>query len=208
MALGILGVFAANWVARAIGKRNALIVVLLIGLVAFGSSFWLYTPEMPWLSVLCGGLNGFSATGLWVILPSMTVDVIDYDELSSGKRREGAYTATFSWVMKFGMMFSMLIGGPLLELTGFDAKRGGDQTADAILGIRLLFAGIPVTALVIAFIVIYFYPLSTAAGCRPGWGCAWPGWGVSSRRPSCSIMVRVSSWPGSPTPSGFSRSGR
>lgn len=161
MVLGILGVFAANWVARALGKRNALIVVLLIGLVAFGSSFWLYTPEMPWLSVLCGGLNGFSATGLWVILPSMTVDVIDYDELSSGKRREGAYTATFSWVMKFGMMFSMLIGGPLLELTGFDAKRGGDQTADAIMGIRLLFAGIPVTALVIAFVVIYFYPLDT-----------------------------------------------
>jgi Na+/melibiose symporter-like transporter len=59
------------------------------------------------------------------------------------------------------MMFSMLIGGPLLELTGFDAKQGGNQTADAILGIRLLFAGIPVTALVIAFFVIMLYPLST-----------------------------------------------
>jgi glycoside/pentoside/hexuronide:cation symporter, GPH family len=91
----------------------------------------------------------------------MTADVIDFDELQSGKRREGAYTSTFSWVMKVGMMFSMLIGGPLLQLSGFDAKLGGNQSANAILGIRLLFAGIPVIALIIAFILIQLYPLST-----------------------------------------------
>ena len=33
---------------------------------------------------------------------SMTADVMDYDELESGKRREGAFAACGSWIMKFG----------------------------------------------------------------------------------------------------------
>jgi len=105
-------------------------------------------------------LNGFSATGLWVVLPSMEADVVDYDELGSGQRRESAYTATASWVMKVGMMFSMLIGGPLLEATGFDAKLAV-QSPDAILGIRTLFVVIPVTAILIAILLVKLYPLTT-----------------------------------------------
>jgi GPH family glycoside/pentoside/hexuronide:cation symporter len=162
LVCGLLGIVSANLLSRRIGKRATLICTLGIGLFAFGSSWWLYTPVYPELSILCTGLNGFSATGLWVVLPAMSADVIDYDELHSGKRREGAYSATFSWVMKVGMMFSMLIGGPLLQMTGFDAKLGGAQSAETVLGIRILFAGIPVTALLIALVLIQFYPLSTA----------------------------------------------
>jgi GPH family glycoside/pentoside/hexuronide:cation symporter len=161
LACGLLGIVAANRLARRIGKHKTLICALGIGLVAFGSSWWLYTPSYPILSIVCTGLNGFSATGLWVVLPAMSADVIDFDELSSNRRREGAYTATFSWVMKVGMMFSMLIGGPLLEATGFDAKLGGAQSPEAVLWIRIMFAGIPVAALLLALILIQFYPLGT-----------------------------------------------
>jgi GPH family glycoside/pentoside/hexuronide:cation symporter len=162
MLCGFVGIISANQLSRRIGKHLTLICTLLIGLVAFGSSWWLYTPKLPALSIVCNGLNGFSATGLWVVLPSMCADVIDFDEITSKKRREGAYTATFSWVMKVGMMLSMLIGGPLLEATGFDAKLGGAQTVHAIFWLRVLFAGIPVTALLIALVLIQFYPLGTA----------------------------------------------
>ncbi|MET0410990.1 MAG: MFS transporter [Polyangiaceae bacterium] len=161
MACGFAGIAAANRWSRRVGKHRTLVVTLLIGLVAFGSSWWLYTPAYPELSIVCSGLNGFSATGLWVVLPSMNADVIDYDELTSKQRREGAYSATFSWVMKVGMMLSMLIGGPLLQLTGFDAKLGGAQSPETILWIRLLFAGIPVTALLAALVLIQLYPLGT-----------------------------------------------
>jgi Na+/melibiose symporter-like transporter len=161
MACGFLGIWGANRLSRTLGKHRTLITTLTIGLIAFGSSWWLYTPENPWLSVVCTGLNGFSATGLWVVLPSMNADVMDYDELTSKQRREGAYSATFSWVLKVGMMGSMLIGGPLLEITGFDAKLGGNQTPEAIFWIRALFAGIPVTALLAALVLIQFYPLGT-----------------------------------------------
>jgi len=162
LGCGFIGIISANLLSRRIGKHATLICALVMGLIAFASSWWLYTPDFPELSLVCNGLNGFSATGLWVVLPAMTADVIDYDELQSKKRREGAYSATFSWVMKVGMMFSMLIGGPLLQMTGFDAKLGGAQSEETIFWIRVLFAGIPVAALVIALVLIQFYSLSTA----------------------------------------------
>lgn len=158
---GIAGVPVAAGLAKKLGKRKALTFTLAAGLVAFGSSWFLYTPENPWLSVLCTGLNGFSATGLWVVLPSMCVDVVDFDEVQSKKRREGAYSSTFSWVLKVGMSVSMLIVGPLLDdVTGFDAKLGGNQSPETITWIRALFAGIPVVALVIAFFLVQLYPLT------------------------------------------------
>jgi GPH family glycoside/pentoside/hexuronide:cation symporter len=161
MVAGFAGILAAKKVAAIIGKKRTLFLTLVTGLFAFVSSWWFYTPAFPYLSLIATGLNGFSATGLWVVLPSMQADVIDYDELQSGQRRESAYTAAFSWVMKVGMMLSMLIGGPLLEATGFDASRGGNQTPDAIFGIRGLFVAIPVVALLIALVLVKLYPLTT-----------------------------------------------
>jgi len=158
---GVAGIPVATFLSRRLGKKRALSYTLAAGLVAFGSAWWLYTPSNPWLSVLCTGLNGFSATGLWVILPSMCVDVVDYDELSSGKRREGAYNSTFSWVLKVGMSLSMLVVGPLLDnVTGFDVKLGGAQSPETFLWIRALFTGIPVAALLIAFLLIQLFPLT------------------------------------------------
>jgi glycoside/pentoside/hexuronide:cation symporter, GPH family len=158
---GIAGVPVAAALAKRLGKPKALMYTLGAGLVAFGSSWWLYNPEYPVLSVVQTGLNGFSATGLWVVLPSMCIDVVDYDELQSGQRREGAYSSVFSWVLKVGMSVSMLVVGPLLDVvSGFDAKLGGDQTPETIFAIRALFTGIPVAALLAALVLVKLYPLS------------------------------------------------
>jgi GPH family glycoside/pentoside/hexuronide:cation symporter len=159
---GVAGVPVAAALSRRVGKPKALSYALVAGLIAFGSSWWLYTPEAPGLIVVCNGLNGFSATGLWVVLPSMCVDVVDYDEIDSGKRREGAYSSTFSWMLKVGMSLSMFLIGPLLEVTAFDAKLGGAQAPSTIRWMRLMFAVIPVVALILALMVVHFFPLSQA----------------------------------------------
>jgi GPH family glycoside/pentoside/hexuronide:cation symporter len=158
---GVAGVPVAAGLAKRYGKPRALSCTLLCGVVAFGSSWWLYDPAHPWGSVVQAGLNGFSATGLWVVLPSMCIDVVDYDELQSKQRREGAYSSVFSWVLKFGMSTSMLILGPLLDqLSGFDAKLGGNQTPEALFTMRALFTGIPVAALVVALLMVQLFPLT------------------------------------------------
>ena len=159
--MGIAGVPVAAGLSRVFGKKGALTYTLFAGLFAFGSTWWLFTPEHPWLSVLSAGFNGFSATGLWVVLPSMCADVVDYDEIRSGKRLEGAFASSFAWVLKVGMSFAMFIVGPLLDhVTGFDPHLQGQQTPETIWWIRLLFAGIPVVALIIALALAQLFPLT------------------------------------------------
>ena len=160
--LGIAGVPVAVSFSRVFGKKWALTYTLMTGLLAFGSTWWMFTPTYPWLSVLCAGFNGFSATGLWVVLPSMCADVVDYDEIRSGKRLEGAFASSFAWVLKVGMSAAMFIVGPLLDyVTGFD-PRLANQSPETIWWIRALFTAIPVVALVAALGLAQLFPLTEA----------------------------------------------
>jgi glycoside/pentoside/hexuronide:cation symporter, GPH family len=161
--LGAAGIPFAVWLARRIGKCRALQWALCGGSVALASSFVLYTPTAPILSAICHGLFGIAASGFfWVLLPSMLADVIDFDELEGGKRREGAYTSILSYVLKFGTTFTLLVTGPLIELTGFDARKMV-QAPTTILGLRLLFAVVPATAALLAALALRRYPLTREA---------------------------------------------
>ncbi|HEX2101712.1 MAG TPA: MFS transporter, partial [Candidatus Synoicihabitans sp.] len=96
----------------------------------------------------------------WMIDGSIGGDVIDYDELESGKRREGAFQASRSWILKFGFAIAAWGQGYLLEATGFDASLGGNQSEQAIMMIRLGLAGVPVIGLLIALFFLARFPLT------------------------------------------------
>jgi glycoside/pentoside/hexuronide:cation symporter, GPH family len=159
-AFGVLGVGAASWIARYHGKRRALLFTLATGILAFGSSWWMYRPGGGWLIVLNTSLTGFCSTGLWVVLPSMCVDVVDDDEIRSGQRREGAFTSWNSWITKTGAALSLGLANFLLTAVGYKQSLGGDQTPQTIWWIRFLFAAIPMAALLVALVLLAFYPLT------------------------------------------------
>ena len=159
---GAGGVFVTSWVSRTLGKRKALLFTLGSGILAFGSSWWMYSPGNAWGVVLNTAFTGFAATGFWVVLPSMCADVVDDDELRTRKRREGAFSSMFSWTSKVGMSVAVGASFILLDLIGFDAALEGNQTPQAIWWIRFLFAGIPVLAMTVALLLLTLYPLSQA----------------------------------------------
>ena len=158
--LGAASIPVAAWLAAKIGKRQALQGALYAGTVALAASYFLYTPSAPMLSVVCHGLFGIAASGFfWVLLPSMLADVVDFDELEGGTRREGAFASTLSYVLKFGTTATLLLTGPLVELTGFDPHKLAQDTAT--LGhLRALFAIIPAMAALLAAIALGRYPLT------------------------------------------------
>jgi glycoside/pentoside/hexuronide:cation symporter, GPH family len=150
----------AVWLARKIGKGRALQWSLFGGSVALGSSFVLYTPAAPIFSVVCHGLFGIVTSGFfWVLLPSMLADVIDFDELEGGQRREGAYASILSYVLKLGTTVTMLVTGPIIELTGFDAHKAL-QSPTTIVGLRIVFAVVPAFAALLAGLALRRYPLT------------------------------------------------
>ena len=160
--LGAASAPLATWAARHLGKRRTLQYALIFSALVLASSYWLYTPKMPLLFVLCHGLFGIASSGFfWVLLPSMLADVVDDDELATGHRREGAFSAAISYTLKFGTTISMLLTGPLVEWMGFDPSRSlqGTATLDRI---RWLFALVPASAALLAAIALIRYPLSRA----------------------------------------------
>jgi GPH family glycoside/pentoside/hexuronide:cation symporter len=160
--LGAACIPFAGWLSRRIGKRRALQWALYGGSVSLASSFVLYTPTAPILSVLCHGLFGIAGSGFfWVLLPSMLADVVDFDELEGGRRREGAFASILSYMLKFGTTMTLLITGLLIELTGFDAHKLLQGPA-TILGLRVLFAVVPATAALLAAVALRRYPLTRA----------------------------------------------
>jgi GPH family glycoside/pentoside/hexuronide:cation symporter len=99
---GLVGAPVLNRVAYFAGKRNALIITAFIGIFSYASSWYLYNPNIQWLQPIASGLMGLTASGLWMLYGSICADVIDYDELHTGKRREGSFTSCgrifSSWV--------------------------------------------------------------------------------------------------------------
>jgi GPH family glycoside/pentoside/hexuronide:cation symporter len=128
-------------------------------LFSAGTTWWTFTPECPWLMLINTAFIGVGYAGLWLILPSMQADVVDYDELKTGERREGSFASIFSWILKLSFCVGFLISGPLLELTGFDAALGDDQGEAVYRNMRIGYIMIPVASLLLALFVLRFFPV-------------------------------------------------
>ena len=162
MILGLVGVPTFAFIARRLGKRHAMMCVYLSAIVSFVATWWLYTPSIVWLQVVATGLIAFIGAGFWTLWGSMTADVVDYDELQGGNRREGAFASSNSWIMKFGMAIGAGTSFFILDWIGFDAKLGGAQTGHTIFMVRFLLAAIPIVGLFLAIAALLRFPLTQA----------------------------------------------
>lgn len=158
--LGIAAIWPVTWLANRLGKRTALTAIFSLVLVGGGAKWFIFTPGNQWKILLDPLLCGWVWTALNVLTPSMLADVCDDDELRHGMRREGLLGALFSWIQKNGYALAFFGSGLALTLTGFDATRGGAQTPDALLGMRLILALSTVIWAALALALLAFYPLS------------------------------------------------
>jgi GPH family glycoside/pentoside/hexuronide:cation symporter len=160
MIFGALGVPVFAILARHLGKRQALVLVFITAICGFIASWWLYTPAIQWLQILSSGITAFIGSGFWTIWSSMVADVVDYDELQNGRRREGSFAACNSWINKVAMAIGAGMSFGLLGWIGFDSKLTGPQSEHTLFMIRFLFAVIPIAGLLCALIALFRFPLT------------------------------------------------
>ncbi len=153
MTGGLIGAPILNRIASIVAKRSATIIACFIGMVAYGTSWFFYTPVIPWLQTISSGMMGLAASGLWMLHGSIGADIIDFDELNTGKRREGSFTACMSYILKLGNSLGYFVSGIILNWIGFDAAVKV-QTHGTITGIRLSLALIPIFGLSLAAIFV------------------------------------------------------
>jgi GPH family glycoside/pentoside/hexuronide:cation symporter len=153
MVGGFLGAPFLSRVAARIGKRNAVIVAAGIGMAGYGGSWYLYNPLLPWLQTIASGIMGLAAAGLWMLHGSIGADIMDYDELETGTRREGSFTACGSYLLKLGNSAGYFVSGLILAWAGFDSSVAV-QSPTTIFWIRSMLAVIPVLGLGLAIVII------------------------------------------------------
>lgn len=130
------------WVAlgRHYDKKSLLTVAMLIVGLAFFALGFIRAGDVVAV-VMVASTAGIAIAGLDVLFPSLQADVIDYDELQSGERKEGVYMALWAFASKTSRGVAGLISGALLGAVGFQA--GVEQTETTQVGIRALMSGIP-----------------------------------------------------------------
>jgi GPH family glycoside/pentoside/hexuronide:cation symporter len=121
LATALVGWLVAKQLTTLIGKRMAFILGAFAGLVQNAMLPFIVAPghlqRWFWLNVAflpIGVILGAATAG---IMP----DICDLDELATGARREGMFTAVQAFVSKMEISVMTLLTGVFLAWTGFDA---------------------------------------------------------------------------------------
>jgi len=152
-------VFLPGWIfiARRTGKKAAWLASMAVNTGAFVGVFFLGPGDAGIYGALVflSGI-GFGAT---LAIPSaIQADVIDYDELLTGERREGQYIGLWSIAKKFAAAVGVGAGLSLLGLAGYTPNV--EQSEQVRLTLRTLYALVPSICNMIAFFIALAYPIS------------------------------------------------
>jgi glycoside/pentoside/hexuronide:cation symporter, GPH family len=155
------------FVWQAVSKRLDKKIVYCLGmgfwLIAQIGLYWV-KPGQIFLFYTLAILVGFGVSVAYLIPWSMIPDVIELDELQTGKRREGIFYAFMVLLQKFGLALGLFLVGIALETSGFRERIPGEaipsQPESALFAIRIAVSPLPAFFLICGIIVAYFYPLT------------------------------------------------
>ncbi|WP_340156677.1 MFS transporter [uncultured Winogradskyella sp.] len=145
--------------SKVLGKKKAFMVSQGISVIGYIMLWFLFIPGKPYMFLFALPFFSFGIGGLFTLMMSMTADVIDLDELKTGKRREGVFGAIYWWMVKFGFGIAGGLSGAILSIIGFDSAIDV-QTEGAITGLRLFFTGFPILGTLAAMYIMRNYDLT------------------------------------------------
>jgi len=156
----VLMLWPISVLSKRLGKRVICMVAPLFLILGSLANFFCYVPDMPELVLIPRFLVAIGIAGLFVLVLSMITDVVDYDEMQKGTRREGMFGAIFSWVLKFALAIALFINGFIVDGLGVNKDLGVNQPEGSMEAIVNLLSIVPIIGAVVAFYCIYRYTLT------------------------------------------------
>jgi len=146
------------WVrlARRFGKRPTWLASFVMGITGGGAMFFLGEGDKIPLLILIAWAGSSFGAGLF-LGPATQADVIDYDELHTGKRREAQYSAFWAILPKFVAIPSAAV--PIAILSSIGYVPNAVQTPAVVLAIRAIFALTPAFFSTLAFFIAWRFPI-------------------------------------------------
>ncbi len=158
LALPIWAGAAAKW-----GKRNAYII---------GMSFWAFVqlliitiqPNQHTYILILAALAGISVSTAHVMPNALFPDVLEWDELRTGERREGLYYGILNLTRKMTSAIAIFLALQILGIFNYQTPPPTattfQQSPETLTAIRLLTGPAGAALLLGAITVAFFYPVT------------------------------------------------
>jgi len=128
------------------------LIIAAIGLLSL-----FFGGRNPLISTMCFLIIGFGYIGILIIIPVLMGDVIDHDELITGKRREAIYGGVNAVVTKPAISIASSLFLGIITYFGFIEHQ--PQTDNGVLGILIAFCLLPAILLIGCAIALRWFPL-------------------------------------------------
>jgi GPH family glycoside/pentoside/hexuronide:cation symporter len=151
------------WLAHRLSKHKAYIWGMLFWIVVQCLIFTIKPGDIHFVLIMAV-MAGVSVSTAHVLPDALFPDVIEWDELRTGKRQEGIYYGMMNFIRKLAGAVAIFMALQVLGWFGYQAPPEGitvfKQDWTTLTAIRWLAGPVGAVLLVCAITVAWFYPLS------------------------------------------------
>lgn len=162
VVLSYASIFLIGWISMRTSKRTAMVTGLVLAFAGTALGFFALDPRWPWLLFVTGFVSFLGLQGCWLMVDSMTADICDDDELRTGRRREGMFSAVKGFALKAAQGLTFGVGGYMATAAGYDPQvvdRAGldEHTAWKM---KVALVGFQCAGLLLAIAIMWLYPIT------------------------------------------------
>jgi GPH family glycoside/pentoside/hexuronide:cation symporter len=156
-AANLIGVMAAPSISAKYGKKKTyMIAIMIAGILSTG--FYFIPNNIVWILIFQFTISLFAGYVL-PLLWSMFADIVDHQELLTGRRATGLIFSSSSMSQKLGWALGSAMSGWILAAFKYAPDAVG-QTSQTLFGEHIMISLIPAGCCLLAVIGMLFYPLS------------------------------------------------
>ncbi len=156
-AANLIGVMAAPSISAKYGKKKTyMIAVLIAGVLSTG--FYFIPNNIAWILAFQFMISLFAGYVL-PLLWSMFADIVDHQELLTGRRATGLIFSSSSMSQKLGWALGSAMSGWILAIFKY-APDALQQSSETLFGEHIMISLMPALCAILAFVGMLFYPLS------------------------------------------------
>ena len=157
--MGVIAIPPMVWISRKLGKHQTMVLHVLINAVLIPCIFLLPKGEVV-PSLVLWILFGLNMSVGPFLFRAIMADVADHDHVETGQPRAGVYFALLALTNKLGYSCAIIAALWTLAAIGFNGK--GDNTADTVTSMMMMYIIPPTIISLIIAAVMWRFPLNEA----------------------------------------------
>jgi GPH family glycoside/pentoside/hexuronide:cation symporter len=151
------------WMSKKLNKNTSYMIGMAFWAVVQLIIFTIQPGQISFILIL-SVLAGISVSTAHVLPDALFPDVIEWDELKTGRRQEGIYYGVKNFIRKLTGALAIFIALQVLGWFGYQTPPEGAtffaQSPQTLMAIRILIGPFGALLLVSAIVIAWFYPLT------------------------------------------------